>query len=354
MAVVEHTFVFADLAGFTALTEAHGDAESTELTHQFFGAVRELLGEYEAEEVKTIGDAVMLCVPSAGHAVRLAVRIAHGPGTQHGFPSIRIGMDTGAATERDGDWFGATVNTAARVSGAASGGEILLTEATRLAAGEVEGVQFSERGRQEFKNVSQPVLLHAAVAQGASIAKDLAVDPVCRMAVSPFRAAANMTHSGDEYHFCSLDCARAFAEAPERYVHTDDSGRRSRGYRTAALIQGGSYIGFGLWSLAGRSHYKRIHRIRRDDWVLNAHGAWLLAVGSTLVTAALRDEAHRPELKLLGAGAAIGLAANDGALRRRLPRIYRGDLAYELALAGAWLLPAAKKRGRPDRAALLS
>jgi class 3 adenylate cyclase len=50
-------------------------------------------------------------------------------------------MHTGPAVERDGDWFGATVNLAARVSAAAAGGETLLTETTRTAAGEVEGAR---------------------------------------------------------------------------------------------------------------------------------------------------------------------------------------------------------------------
>lgn len=46
----------------------------------------------------------------------------------------RVGIDTGSAAERDGDWFGATVNLAARVTGAAGDGEVLITEATRRGA----------------------------------------------------------------------------------------------------------------------------------------------------------------------------------------------------------------------------
>lgn len=341
----EHTFLFADLSSFTALTEAHGDEESADLTNHFFVAVRNLLREHGAEEVKTIGDAVMIRAPSPDEGVRLGLRIVQEVGVQHGFPSIRIGMHTGPATERDGDWFGATVNTAARVSGMATGGEILLTDATRQGVGVVRGVEFSQRGRRELRNVAEPVLLYAVSPQGARTADELPIDPVCRMAVAPDRAAGRITHEGIEYHFCSLQCASSFSTAPERYV--GDGGRLDHDPRhrtVTALLQGGSYIGFGLWSLLAREHYRRTHRIRRDDWVLNAHGAWLLAVGSTLAAGALRRAADRPELRLLGAGSALGLALNDLASVRRLPEIYRADLAYELGLLGAWLLPGRRVR----------
>jgi adenylate cyclase len=127
-------------------------------------------------------------------------------------------MHTGPAVERAGDWFGAAVNLAARVSGAAAGGEVLVTEATREAAGEVEEIALIERGRQSLRNVSEPVMLFAAHSAGERSARGLAIDPVCRMAVDPEHAAGSLRHQGVEYHFCSLDCARRFAEAPERYV----------------------------------------------------------------------------------------------------------------------------------------
>jgi adenylate cyclase len=341
----ESTFLFADLSGFTALTEAHGDEESAELTNRFFASVRRLLAEHGAEEVKTIGDAVMIRAPAAAEGVRLGVRIVQEIGAQHGFPSIRIGMHTGPAAERSGDWFGATVNTAARVAGMATGGEVLVTDATRQAAGTLKEVEFRGRGREALKNVAEPLPVYVAVAQGARSEDELPIDPVCRMAIAPGRAAGRMMHQGVEYHFCSLECASSFSAAPER--HVGQNGRADAGcgrHVVTAFVQGGSYIGFGLWSLLAREHYRRAHSIRRGDWMLNAHGAWLLAVGSTLAAAGLRREADRPELRVLGAGSALGLALNDAILHRRLPPIYHADLAYELGLLGAWLLPI--RRGR--------
>jgi adenylate cyclase len=185
--------------------------------------VRRLLVQYEAHEVKTIGDALMIRAADPAAAIRLGLCIVHDVGAHHGFPLVRVGMHTGPAVEREGDWFGATVNLAARVSAAAAGGEALLTEPTRTAAGEVEGVELRERGRWSFRNVGGLVNVFAAVRQGGHTVSGLPIDPVCRMAVDPWHGAGRLTHNGVEYCFCSLECAGAFAQDPSRYTATADS-----------------------------------------------------------------------------------------------------------------------------------
>jgi adenylate cyclase len=218
------TFLFADLSGFTALTEAHGDKQAADLVGGFCATVRRLLVAHQAQEVKTIGDALMLRTGDAVAAIRLGLCIVHDVGAQHGFPLVRVGMHTGPVVERGGDWFGATVNLAARLSAAASGGDALLTAATRAAAGEVEGVELRERGRWVFRNVTEPVQVYAAVRQGARSSAGLPIDPVCRMAVDPWHSAGRLTHEGVEYCFCSLGCAGAFAQHPATYTAGDGTG----------------------------------------------------------------------------------------------------------------------------------
>src|SRR5215218_909266 len=206
---VVQTFLFADLSGFTALTEAHGDEQAADLVGGFCVAVRRLLAAHQAQEVKTIGDALMLRSADAAAAIRLGLCIVHDVGAQHGFPLVRAGMHTGPAVEREGDWFGATVNLAARVSAAASGGEALLTAATR-AAGRLVGTELRERGRWTFRNVTEPVPVYAAVRQGTRSSAGLPIDP--------WHSAGRLTHQGVEYCFCSLGCAGAFAQHPARYT----------------------------------------------------------------------------------------------------------------------------------------
>src|SRR5438105_9885246 len=212
-----HTFLFADLAGFTALTEAHGDRQAADVAAEFSTAVRRLLSSHAAEEVKAIGDALMIRGRDPTAAIRLGLGIVDDVGRQHGFPAVRVGMNTGQALERDGDWFGATVNIAARVSGLASGGEVLLTEATKAAAGELGRVHLHERGRHRLKNIGAPVLLFAAFHQGERDSAGLPIDPVCRMAVDPEHGAGRLSFDGVEFYFCTLECAGTFAADPAKF-----------------------------------------------------------------------------------------------------------------------------------------
>ena len=212
----DNTFLSADIAGYTALTEAHGDEDAAELARDFCRAVSSLVAE-RGEVVKTIGDAVMVRYPAPDEAVRLGLRIAREVMAGHGFPTVRVGMHHGRAIERDGDWFGATVNVAARVAAVAAGGEVLLTKDVLEAAGELERVRFESRGERSLRNVAAPVALFAAVDAEAP-ATEHHLDPVCHMVVVEGREAGRVTYEDAEYRFCSLECIRRFADDPDCYL----------------------------------------------------------------------------------------------------------------------------------------
>jgi adenylate cyclase len=211
------TFVFADLAGFTALTEAHGDEEAVKLVEEFSEAVEAELPAVRGEHVKTIGDALMLRIPDPGAAVLVGLRIAHDLITEHGAPAVRVGLHHGPAVARKGDYFGASVNLAARVAALASGGEVLLTGETAALVPDLEGVLYESRGRQTLRNVAEPIEIFAALRVGQGEDR-LPIDPVCRMVVDPDRAAGRLVHEGSAYFFCSLSCAGDFARHPERFT----------------------------------------------------------------------------------------------------------------------------------------
>jgi adenylate cyclase len=211
------SFVFADIAGFAALTEAHGDEEAVALIERFTDSVAAELPAVGGEHVKTIGDALMLRIPEPGPAIRLGLRIVRGVFGEHGAPAIRVGLHHGSAIERDGDYFGAAVNLAARVSSLAAGGEVLVSGSTGALVPDLEGVVYESRGRHALKNVSDPVEIFAALEVGET-AHQLPVDPVCRMAVDPERAPGRLLHDGNAYFFCSLECAGEFARQPERFA----------------------------------------------------------------------------------------------------------------------------------------
>lgn len=214
----QHTFLFADLAGFTAMTEAHGDEMAADAVSDFCRDVRELLPEFEAEQIKSIGDAVMVRVPDASAAIRLAVRLIGEVGTRHGSLAVRVGAHTGPAVHRDGDWFGAAVNLAARVAGVAQRGEVLMTEVTHSAAGgALAEYDIEARPGQTFKNVAEPITVYALTLASQPNVANLPIDPVCRMAVDPNESPERRTRDGVEIWFCSPECAVVFDRHPDRY-----------------------------------------------------------------------------------------------------------------------------------------
>jgi class 3 adenylate cyclase len=154
-----HTFLFADLVGFSALTELHGDDVAAEVAVRFGAEASRLAVEHGGAVVKTLGDAVMIRVRSAAEGVRLGMRLHD---ELEGLPPVHAGAHTGRAVERGGDWYGAAVNLAARVTDVASAGELLITDATRSAAGAVRGVELDLVGPQAFKNIAGETELYSA------------------------------------------------------------------------------------------------------------------------------------------------------------------------------------------------
>ena len=213
-----YTFICADLPGFTALAEAEGDEAAAALAEASAARlVRRLVREHRAEAVRTIGDAVIVRTEEARPAVELGLAIVAELGRHPESSAARVGMHTGPAENRGGEWLGATVDVAARACAAASGGEVLLTEATREAAGELDGVELERRGELRVMRAAEPVALFRAVPLGGARGR-LVIDPVCRMVVGPGRAAGELAFEGVRYRFCSLACAAAFAAAPDRYA----------------------------------------------------------------------------------------------------------------------------------------
>lgn len=249
----QHTFLFADLAGYSALTEAHGDEVAAEIAEGFTTRVRGLLADHGAEQIKTIGDEVMARVDDPEQAVILGLRIVEELAA-HAAPPVRAGTHTGGAVEREGDWYGACVNLAARVADAATAGEVLLTQSTRDSLPSAARAQVRPRGERWFKNVPDRVPIYAA--HSADAGREFSIDPVCRMAVDPSEAAAAARYRGSDYCFCSSNCERAFVAGPKRYVARSPRARLARRaflvhLRVFALVQIGLAAAWAITAALG-------------------------------------------------------------------------------------------------------
>src|SRR5207302_7294029 len=153
-----------DLVGFSALTAERGDHRAAEVALSLYARVRGLLPLHRGEEIKTIGDAMMVRCADPREGVELGLKISEEIAGEDDLPPLRIGVHTGSAVYRDGDWYGSAVNVAARLCSAAGGGEVLVSEATREAAGATRKVEFGERQLHWLKNVPEPVAARSAVA----------------------------------------------------------------------------------------------------------------------------------------------------------------------------------------------
>jgi adenylate cyclase len=147
---------FADLAGYTRLTEEAGEEEALDVVERFVEAVEDTLPD-TARVIKTIGDEVMVVGSDPSGLVDWAVGFQM---LQAQRPLPRIGVHAGGALYRDGDYYGRAVNLASRVGARAAGGEVLVTRQVVEAAG--RHLEFEHIGEVRLKGFSDPTELFLA------------------------------------------------------------------------------------------------------------------------------------------------------------------------------------------------
>jgi adenylate cyclase len=210
------TVAFADLAGYTALTDAHGDVSAADVAQRFCDITDGLLSG-EARLVKTIGDAVMVVTSDPRHGLQIGLDLLHAVEREPHFPGVRIGVHHGPVVERDGDVFGATVNVAARLTAHANVGQLLTTGAIASLLTELAHLSAVALGPTLLKNVAEPVDIYW-IADRSRAATSQVLDPVCRMFVDADGAPARLPWGERIWHFCSFDCAQTFAQDPARHA----------------------------------------------------------------------------------------------------------------------------------------
>jgi adenylate cyclase len=214
---IEATFCFVDIAGYTALTDLHGELAAANLVDDFSRLVRtsvEPLGKIH----ELVGDCAFLVFDNPLVAQRSLCTLYKLIADRHDFPVVRAGLHHGPALLRGNRYFGSTINTAARVAAQASGGEILCTTqvAELLAHAAAPDFEVQHQRAIRLKNLPQPVDLYEIVLSG--IAREYAIDPVCKMQVNTSRAAGHLHYNQQTYWFCSLACVERFAGDPAAYV----------------------------------------------------------------------------------------------------------------------------------------
>jgi adenylate cyclase len=156
---VEATIAFVDIASFTALAEASGDDAAMHVLDRIDTIVRSLLVERDGKLVKQVGDGFMLAFRDPAAAVHFAVATQAELARDPELPAIRVGINTGPALYRTGDYLGSAVNVASRVVNSAMPGQILLTEPVATAASKA-GIEIEELGVRMMRGVDNPLALY--------------------------------------------------------------------------------------------------------------------------------------------------------------------------------------------------
>jgi class 3 adenylate cyclase len=148
--------LFTDLVGSTSMYDRIGDEGAETVRRAHFAALRHALAAHGGEEVKSLGDGLMVAFTSAVAAVEAAIamqRAAQGtPGTQ-----IRVGLHAGEPLRDEGDYFGVSVNTARRLCDVAGAGQILASDLIRALVSPRIRTGLRPVGELALKGIVEPV-----------------------------------------------------------------------------------------------------------------------------------------------------------------------------------------------------
>jgi predicted ATPase len=165
------SFLFTDIEGSTRRWQAHGPAMRRALeTHDALAA--EVVTAKSGLVFKHTGDGICAVFPSTPAAVEAAAEIQRRLGRADfddvGGLAVRMGVHTGEAEERDGDYFGTALNRTARLMSLAHGGQVLVSDAVAalLADAPAAGVELVDLGEHELRDIARPERVHQVVAEG--------------------------------------------------------------------------------------------------------------------------------------------------------------------------------------------
>jgi adenylate cyclase len=148
---------FLDLVGYTRLTEEHGDQVAAELAGTLAVLVERSSREHGGQPVKWLGDGVMVYFRDPTGAVLAALEMVEQL-PRAGLPPAHVGVAAGPVVVQGGDYFGRTVNLAARIGAYASASRVLVSERVAERA-PPQGVTFVELEQVQLPGIARPVRL---------------------------------------------------------------------------------------------------------------------------------------------------------------------------------------------------
>ena len=206
----------ADLSGYTALTEAHGNASAAKIINRYSEIAKESL-HAGTSVLERVGDEIVFAITDAASIVKTALRLVKLIEAEPFFPTVHAGIHAGKVFEQEGRYYGSALNIASRVASHARGCQILCTKIAVEMAGKIDAIKYRAIGDVNFKNIFEPIALFEIITDCRKLEVNIE-DPVCRMIVNPNSAAAQLAFNGKQYYFCSFECAQKFTNRPDRFA----------------------------------------------------------------------------------------------------------------------------------------
>jgi adenylate cyclase len=162
---------FADMVGFTMLSQHLGDAELAAVVARFEELAHDTVVALGGRVVKMIGDEVMFVVPTADGAAQIGLSLAEAYSDDDLLSDVRVALAVGPVLVKDGDFYGPVVNLASRLVNVAHPGTVLVSDEFRnaLAAEGVRGIDtrpLRARNLKDLGRVQMWKLLRAGTAPG--------------------------------------------------------------------------------------------------------------------------------------------------------------------------------------------
>jgi predicted ATPase/class 3 adenylate cyclase len=155
------TFLFTDLEGSTRLWEQHPEAMRPALARHD-GILRDAVAEQGGTTVKTTGDGIHAVFPTVDAAMRAAIAAQQLLTAERwgdtGPLRVRMGLHTGTAEHRAGDYFGPALNRAARLMAAAHGGQVVCSQASEelVVDAPPAGIELLDLGEHRLQDLARP------------------------------------------------------------------------------------------------------------------------------------------------------------------------------------------------------
>lgn len=146
---------FADLVGFTALSQQLSDHDLAAIVDRFESTAYDIVSEHGGRVIKMIGDEVMFAVDDVAVAVEIGLSLAGAYHDDESLSDVRVGLACGPVLEREGDLYGPTVNLASRVVSIAYAGSVVASSEIHDALESNDALRWKSLRTRQLKNIGR-------------------------------------------------------------------------------------------------------------------------------------------------------------------------------------------------------